>query len=152
MKIYSVLKDSLNQTRFFSFNIKNLSTLEVDIKRKNRDIYFEFCTDCFYQVMLLQDTKEDSDSPPQNPREVEESPGSRKKRKMFSVKEEIVSVVSNDLLLDKEELSNWIRLLYTSINRYFAHFCGIFESLTSRLFYIMRERYVWHLSRYLSLI
>nr|CAG4718483.1 unnamed protein product [Naegleria fowleri] len=142
MKIYSVLKDSLNQTRFFSFNIKNLSTLEVDIKRKNRDIYFEFCTDCFYQVMLLQDTKEDSDSPPQNPREVEESPGSRKKRKMFSVKEEIVSVVSNDLLLDKEELSNWIRLLYTSINRYFAHFCGIFESLTSRLFYIMRERKV----------
>ncbi|KAG2385493.1 hypothetical protein C9374_003308 [Naegleria lovaniensis] len=140
MKIYSVLKDSLNQTRFFSFNIKNLSSLEIDIKRKNRDIYFEFCADCFYQVMLSQDTKEESDSPPQNPRDVEESPGSRKKRKMFSVKEEISSVVNNDLLLDKEELSNWIRLLYTAINRYFNHFCRIFESLTDRLFYIMKER------------
>ena len=134
IEFYNILKNSLNQTRYFSYNIKNINTKEAEMKKKNRDIYFEVCADCMNQVLIYESTKKpstDEDSQHKSP---------SKRMKVQTVKSEIVQTLLNTPP-EKEETSNWIKVVYIIMSKYYGRFSDIMESeFVERLFTIVKER------------
>ncbi|KAL9647024.1 hypothetical protein ABK040_013876 [Willaertia magna] len=132
--LFVLVRDTLNNSRIFSFHAKNMSTRELQVQIIRRDIYFDFVADCFYQMSLLQKVKIEEQE-----EEDQSSTTNKKKRKILTIFEEILQTFNN-LSNDDSLLVNWIRGLYNLLIKYFLTFKKLFESVYERLFIILSER------------